>query len=277
MATTLDQLLETTGIGELSGKGIKKTAGEEPAAFSKLAERCRRAATASPEEENRGKTQELVEKTAAVAVIARTLTEIENIVGEGEEKTAAPVDDPRVAEFINTSLNEGHRPEEIAEFLVKEGGRIGRFFSGLRAGRQVNKGGKLVAKGTELAQSGKRGYMSMAVDAASGSEAAKRSFLIKLRRSLPDNEAAIVMRESGVKGFDHLPEFKALKPHIEPPAKPFFSGELGGKKLEISSETANRVLKPAAMIGGGALAGKAIFGGNDSKKKSGKNIVVMGD
>jgi hypothetical protein len=278
MGTTLDQLLEATGIGELSGKGIKKTASEEPAAFSKLAERCRRAATASPEEEARGKTNELVEKTAAVAVIARTLSEIEDIVNDGGDKTASAVDDPRIAEFINASLNEGHQPEAIAEFLVKEGGRIRRFFGGIRAGFQRGKGEILADMGTKSLQSSKRGYEAMVRDVAGGSDAAKSALINKLRRTMPDEDVAKVMEGAGVKGFDHLPEMKSLKPMMGPPVKPLASVNIGGKEHSLTGEQAKKIVThPATMIGAGLVGGKMMFGGDsEGKKKSGKNVFVVG-
>lgn len=120
MGYTLDQLLEATGIDELAGGHLKKASS--PAVtkdFSKLADLCRQAAAATASDEMDAHEQELVEKTAAVAIIQRTLEEIRSIDGNPPtiEKTASLPSSH--APFIKKALEAGHSPEDIAQFLDK--------------------------------------------------------------------------------------------------------------------------------------------------------------
>src|SRR5690606_25206025 len=157
MGYTLDQLLDETGVSDLAGSRLSKQASPEPTNFAKLAERCRRAAEATPEEQadavNAALTAALVEKTAAIAIIGRTLAEIRAIEGEPQQKVAAPVANGptvNIELFIKEALEQGHSPQEIAEFLDKTGGildkvrGLGREF---RAHRTLNKAQKLREKG----------------------------------------------------------------------------------------------------------------------------------
>ena len=125
MGFTLDQLLETTGVDSLSGRGLKKVAAKKGSHdLLKLAERCRRAADATPEERAEIDEQSLVEKTAAVAIIRRTIDEIRAIEGTppGAEKTAASQSPSHQAAFIKAALEAGHDPESIARFLEQPPG-----------------------------------------------------------------------------------------------------------------------------------------------------------
>ena len=122
MGYTLDQLLDTTGLSNLSGRSLtKKASAEDGYKLSKLAERCRRAVDATPDEYVASNQRELAEKTAAVAIIGRTLAEIEEINGASPEvtKTASAQSGPSREQFINTALNAGHSPHEIAVFIEK--------------------------------------------------------------------------------------------------------------------------------------------------------------
>jgi len=122
MGYSLDELLDATGINELDGSQLRKTAASsEQCDFSKLAERCREAADATPSEVEQSDHRELVEKTAAIAVIEKTLSEIGSIVGAPLQKTAAArkTGFGRAA-FIKSALEAGHDPENIAKFLEKK-------------------------------------------------------------------------------------------------------------------------------------------------------------
>jgi len=114
---TLDQLLETTGVGSLSGRDLEKIAAKKGGHdLLKLAERCRRAADAPDEVPAGIDERDLVEKTAAVMVIQRTLSEIREIEGRaGVTKTASATS--HQATFIKAALEAGHDPESIARFL----------------------------------------------------------------------------------------------------------------------------------------------------------------
>lgn len=116
MGLTLDQLLDATGVSELSGGHQKRASAPERMDLLKLAERCRQAADASPEDQVEEGTRELVEKTAAVAIIRRTLAEIDAIGIGGSEKVASPPG-PDHSAFIKKALEQGHSPESIARFL----------------------------------------------------------------------------------------------------------------------------------------------------------------
>lgn len=121
MAFTLDQLLEATGADELAGTPFKKTAAKESPDLLKLATRCRLAADVEEEAAPPAdliSSQDLVEKTAAVAIIRRTMDEIRAIEGAPPEnvKTASERG-PDKAAFIKAALEQGHTPEDIARFL----------------------------------------------------------------------------------------------------------------------------------------------------------------
>jgi hypothetical protein len=112
---TLDQLLETTGIDDLSGRRIEKTAAAKQGTdLLKLAERCRQAAEAQPEPEIDQRS--IIEKVATVQVIRRALEEIREIETGQIAKTAS-IDIGQQAAFIKAALDEGHTPESIARFL----------------------------------------------------------------------------------------------------------------------------------------------------------------
>lgn len=117
MGFTLDQLLETTGVDSLSNRGMKKVAAKQGQPnLLKLAERCRQAADAHTPEAPAVDERELVEKTAAVRIIRRTIAEIDQIE-HGQEKTAAVHPPEHEAAFIKAALEAGHDPESIARFL----------------------------------------------------------------------------------------------------------------------------------------------------------------
>jgi len=111
---TLDQLLDATGIDDLSGRKLEKTAAKREPDLLKLAERCRQATVAQPEPsvDRRG----VVEKVASIQVIRRAMEEIREIETGLTTKIASM--DPAVeAAFIKAALDEGHTPESVARFL----------------------------------------------------------------------------------------------------------------------------------------------------------------
>lgn len=112
MGISLDELLHKTGLRKLAAEDAPDSS--ETLDFAKLAERCRRAASASSSEHATATASRLVEKTAAVEIIRRTLSEIRAIEGQPTVKTASALDQ---ASFIKTALEEGHSPEAIAQFL----------------------------------------------------------------------------------------------------------------------------------------------------------------
>lgn len=124
MGFTLDQLLETTGVDDLSSRGLKKVAvSNGQANLLKLAERCRRAADVVDDEPPAVDERALIEKTAAVQIIRRTLAEIQAIEDGGTMKTAAAAPPAHQAAFIKVALEAGHSPEMIARFLENPPGK----------------------------------------------------------------------------------------------------------------------------------------------------------
>lgn len=122
MGFTLDQLLDVTGVDTLAGRGVEKTAAPHSSAnLLKLAERCRTAADTADVVPAQISERDLVEKTAAVQIIRRTLAEVEAIERGGTIKTASAT--PRAAVFIKTALEAGHSPEAIARFLEQQPGQ----------------------------------------------------------------------------------------------------------------------------------------------------------
>ena len=120
MGYTLEQLLDAAGMDQVTGPSLQKTAAQRPPDLLKLAERCRSAADEDPPAPPADTVNEqaLVEKTAAVAIIRRTLAEIREIEGAPPEATkTASASGPDPAAFIKAALEEGHSPEDIARFL----------------------------------------------------------------------------------------------------------------------------------------------------------------
>lgn len=108
---TLTQLLTATGVDQLTANGTEKVAAPE-VSFSKLAERCRKAAEdTSVDVDERA----LAEKTASVAVVAKVLQEIRDLDGIPHTKVAAEA--TKEAAFVQAALAEGHSPADIASFL----------------------------------------------------------------------------------------------------------------------------------------------------------------
>ena len=106
----LDQLLSLAGVRTPASTEQEKTAA--PADFAKLAQRCRQAAQTT---DSVAAEQFLAEKTAMVAVIGRTLAEIDAIAGdEVLEKVAGGV---KPEAFIKAALEAGHNPAHIASFM----------------------------------------------------------------------------------------------------------------------------------------------------------------
>jgi len=154
MGYTLDQLLDHTGLNELTEPTMSKEAAPSdpsPCDLPKLAERCRNAASTHPSNEDR--VRELTEKTASVAIIRHVLAEIDQITGgDTHEKTA---EDVRTAAFISKSLEAGHSPEDIAAFMQKNAASFrgaARILEKLRESKVVQSARKQGAKASKAAK-----------------------------------------------------------------------------------------------------------------------------
>jgi hypothetical protein len=251
----LDDLLDATGISDLESEGLQKNAHEAPATeeheqFLKLAERCERAATQSGATQPVVRERELAEKTAAIAVIAQTLGEIEAMVG-GTEKVAA--DRSPAAAFIELALAEGHAPAEIARFM-KQAGMLSRAANNLlgRAG---------IGAGEALHGFGARHVSSALREAAEDlGPAPLGRYIDKLRANYGDRRVRQLIERSGAK-LDHVPSVRDLLPQKPP-------------KYGVTTDQLKQVAKPAAGVAAGLAAGKALFGdGGDDKRHGGVTVV----
>lgn len=252
---TLDDLLDATGVSQL---GEIKTAAEAPDddvnSFLKLAERCERAASTAPP--NGRREQELVEKTAAIAVIARTLSEVDALAGGGE-KTAA--DDSARAVFIERALAEGHPPEAIARFL-KEAGAVSRAARGLLGHGGLGAAKALERAGGGLAQSGEH-HLGAALRGVAEDLTPDKAgrYIDRLRARYGDDRVRNLIARSGAK-LDHVPTVRDL---LE--AKPAAAEAAGGAAKP--GELLRRAAAPAAGAAGGLLVGSALSGGSEGKRK----------
>lgn len=277
MGFTLDELLDATGINEMTGRQLEKKAAE--VTFSKLADRCRKALESSPDDSEKSVSNELVEKTAAIEIIRRTLAEIREIEGsppETEKTAEAGVDR---AAFIKAAMDAGHSPEQIAAFLEKNAflARAGRALRGMHADRLYQRGKKLEGRAGAAMGSSQKHWTDVLRQSQGLSDKDKSAVLRKIQRSVSDDDAKALLTAADVKGFNHLPEYRRLFPRGAA-EKPLASFSAGGKKFDVSSEGAKRVLKPAAMVGAGAVGMRALSGGGKSEDGSSKrrgNVTII--
>lgn len=277
MGYTLDQLLDETGVNNLAGRRHTKTAAAAPS-FAKLAERCRRAAEATPEDRVEAGQQQLAEKTAAVEIIRRTMAEI-SALESGETKVAsAPQQDP--APFIKAALEAGHTPEEIAEFLEKQAaGRIGRFVGELGAGLRSGRAAKLGRKAEETGGHAVRSWQSAARKYEGLGDIEKAKFVEKLRTKYGDETAHEILKSN--KSFQHLPSMKQIRESMPKPTAAGGGGggkavgvNVGGTQLGLTSEQLSKAKKPAMYLGAGLLAHRAISNRPEPEKKKSGVVVV---
>lgn len=286
---TLDQLLDETGVGDLAkSRSSTKTASAEESTFAKLAERCLRAASSTePAATSSAAERELAEKTAAVAIIGRTLAEIREIEGSepGTQKTAAPVTSPGVEVFIKEALAAGHSPQAIAEFLEKQAGLLDRAkgaFREMRAGHALGRAERLGAKAEAKGGEAFRRFQDHLRKGEALGEAERDKIVSNLRVRLGDDKAAQLVAEHPA--YKNLPAAKGLK-KAAPPApaaahgaaeavkKPAEGGGLSIGGMSISGDQLNKLKKPAALVGAGYLGHRALTSGQDEKKKSGVVVV----
>lgn len=291
MGLTLDQLLDETGAAELGGSGVRhtKTASTRHD-FAKLADRCRRAAEVTPDETAIAGQHALAEKTAAVAVISRTIAEIRAIDGDDTplEKTAAAQSSIDLATFIKTALDAGHDPSRIAEFLEKQGapgglidralGRVHEF----RAGHAVRKAERLAGKSSAAEGKAFRLWEDRVRKAEPLGDAHRDAVLSRMRVELGDERTAKLVH--GNKAFSKLPSYDGLRAPADAgtaaggaqAVKPLAAGvTLGGKQMGVTSEQLGKLKKPAMYLGAGVLAHKALSKGGDDGDSKKRGVVVV--
>jgi hypothetical protein len=283
MGYTLDQLLDATGVSNLSGDHLtKKASAEDGVMLSKLAERCRRAVDATPDEYASASDRDLVEKTAAVAIIGRTLAEIREIDGASPEvtKTAAQSTPFAREQFIKTALEQGHGPKEIAEFLEKGAGLFGkakRAIQGASAERGYARAGKAMAHGEKLDIKNVRHWQQQMTAVAKLPDSEKNKLLSRMRRTMGDEEMAKVLHGSHGSAFKNLEGAKSvMKAHpkgvdggaVNAAGKPYkASMNIGGSTVGVTDAQIKKYKKPLTYGGAGLIGGKMLSGDKEKKNK----------
>lgn len=298
MGYTLDQLLDQTGLSRVTGSHLAKEASSAgvPRDLLKLADSCRRAADASADEHDASLAHELAEKTAAVAIIRRTLSEIANIdsgTPQNIEKTASP--DIREAVFIAAALEQGHSPESVAEFLEKDAGifgRLGRGIENMRAAGQTRRAIKASENVGRKLEKAKQRWVNIVEKSRNLSETERAALIQRMKLELNPVTTMEVFKATpgGTKGFKELQAYKDLKAAV-PATRTAETGAaaagraatsgprhavgatIGNAQIGLSKKQLEQIKKPALYLGGGALAHRAISGGG--KKPSNKRGVVV--
>lgn len=287
MRFSLDQLLDETGVSDLAGTRFTKAADARGPDLAKLAQLCRQAADATPAERDAAKDQDLAEKTAAIAVISRTLAEInslDSVAPPEQTKTAAA--GPDAALFIKTALEQGHSPESIAAFLEKEGGLFGRLLrrgETWRAAKGTARAERDIAHANETIGRSFRKWQDIVRRAESAPEAERAALIAQMRKSLGDEKTMKVFSAHQGGGYKNLEAFKDLKRSVPTPAPaPGAPGgpahrvgvNIGGTQMGLTSEQLQKMKTPALYLGGGYLAHKAISGGGGNENKK-RGVVVV--
>jgi len=288
MSFTLDQLLDATGVSDLSGGRLVKKAAVPTNNLSKLAERCRRAVEATPEEALSSNHQELVEKTAAVAIIGRILAEI-NAIDSGSVEAIKTASEPPQdqAKFIKAALDAGHSPYEIAQFLEKNAGilgRIGRRFQSANATRRFHKATKLGLKADAKAHANLREWQDLIRKSKHASEGEKAALVSRMRRALGDQSALNAFSSMKGHGFDIKDLQKAVPAGaarggitVAKGTKPMAAGiNIGKTKVGLTSQQLDKMKKPALYAGAGYLGARALIGKNDKPKSSRGPVIITG-
>ena len=291
MSYTLDELLDTTGVSDLSGRSLTKKAGATDGFnLSKLAERCRRAVDATPQEHATANQRELVEKTAAVAIISRTLSEIREIEesSPGATKTAAQSSGPDQAEFVKAALEAGHQPQEIAEFLEKSAGqltgRVGRWLSARKASKGYEAGQK-AAKGVEAAGAKNIAHWQHLVRQSKDLPAGQRAKLLaRMQRTMGPERTSKVLGSMGNHSFKDLEQFKDMKKNLPKiisegggkGGKQYAASmNIGGSQVGITAAQADKAKKPLMYAGAGMLAHKALSKPKEKRRGGGRGPVII--
>jgi len=274
MGMTLDELLDATGINDLAGHEKKASAGPTRPDFLKLAERCRRAAEAIPAP---SPNRDLVEKTAEIAVISRTLSEIDEIVGDGATKTANQDSPDKIAAFINCALGEGYSSESIAEFCkmanIFQGSKAAllTLIEGARSSHGVQKAEDLIRSAGRVGAAGKRRGEAILRRAATEWTPQQQENLIRtLRAKQGDKRTAMMLRDSGASLW-HTREGRALRPIVQPPTIAELAA--GGKKIGLTPAQLRKAVPIAGGVAAGAALPRVIGGGGNSDSRGG---VVVG-
>lgn len=265
MSVTLEELLESSGINAL--KGEEKTASDNAqqedivSALRKMAE-----AEPTPEDTKTLAAQELAEKTAEIAVIAQTLSEIEKVASAGVPKVPAGRHH-KLATFIKVAMDSGYEEKEIAAFL-KEAifQRIGRAIkSGVQSTRRPIQ--RAAERTSDRILTSEKRLLREKLVSGSPKEVEKHLKVVKGQygKEVLTNTLLELKRDLG-----HLP-YQAMKELPKGAGKPSFGMTFpGGKKLSVTAENAARYGIPA-----GAFAGGAAISSSGKKKDSGGGVTVV--
>jgi len=291
MSYTLDQLLDETGINAITGEHLNKKASLiDPQDLSKLAERCRQAVNATPDERVSAEQELLIEKTAAVEIIGRTLAEIRSIdIPPEQVKTASEGGPDATAEFIKAALDQGYRPEQVAEFIEKNAilGRLIRRGREFGATRSLRKAMKTTTRGEAGTLQAQRKFENLVRDMENVPTAQKANLLNRMRVEIGPQSTHAVISSAGGRNWKELGSFKSLQKEI-PKAAPGtpeaiaatrggVGVSIGGTQYGLSKEQLGKIKKPAMYAGAGVMAHRAIAGPkkNDSGGK-GRPVIITG-
>jgi hypothetical protein len=284
MAFTLDQLLDETGISGISGGRMSKKASPAKEDFSKLAERCRRASVATEVEQVEADQLGLAEKTASIAIIAHTLSELRQIADEPYEKTASANFD--VETFIKTALEAGHSEESVAAFLEKNAlfRQIGTALKEFKHGRTVMRGEQALAKGKGMTEKAFRGLQDLARKTEGLGDIEKAKLISRWRRKFGDDKAHAVLSSLPGGAWSKHPDFKNLASSMTPAAgaggaaagpKLAIGMNVGGNQVGLTADQLKKMKTPALAVGAGFLGHRMLSGGGESKSKKGAPVTII--
>lgn len=289
MSYTLDQLLEHTGINDVSGARLtKKASAPERQDLSKLAERCRRAVDATPDERASSDRRALIEKTAAIEIIGRTLAEIRAIDPPPDQVKTASSAGPDVATFIKVALDQGHSPEAIASFIEKHAilGKLWRRAKQWKATKGLQRATRRIEGAEKNVAQKTRTWKERVRELENVPEAERAATLSRMRVALGDEAAYKLVNSAGGKNWKEMGTFKELK-KLQPKPTPGSPEALaqakqqsgiglnvGDHQMGLSSQQLKKMKTPALYLGGGYLAHRAISGPKRDDRGGGGPVIV---
>lgn len=267
MSVTLEELLESSGINSLKGEEQEKTASDNAqqedlvSALRKMAE-----AEPTPEDTKELAAQELAEKTAEIAVIAQTLSEIEKVSSLGAPR-APEGHHQKLATFVKIAMDKGYSETEIASFL-KEAifQRMGRAVkSGVQSiSRPIQRAAEKV---TEVVSESERRLLRDKLIHGSEKEVKKHLKVLSAQHGPKETVRALMaMKGEGVK-LPYVAQ-RLIPRNLDKPAVKI--GLPGGATKSIKVEDMKRYGIPAGAAAGGVALGSR---GKDKGGKGGVTIV----
>lgn len=268
MSVTVEELLERSGINSLKGEGVEKTASDNAhenddglvEALRKLAEH-----DSGGGDVKTLAAQELAEKTAEIAVIAKTLSEIEKVASLGLQDE----EERRVATFIKVAMDKGYSEKDIAGFLKNAAyGNLLKLKKGLQAVRRP-----FGRKGYQAAENTARSEARLLREILlEGSPRQVRRHLRVLQAQYGKDDL-VKQLIAAKKDLGRLPT-EAHKLIPKGADKPGLKITMpGGTEKTITTESLKRYGIPTGAAAGGVAAGAAARGKNKSESKGGMTVI----